>query len=252
MTPDVVVDIGNSRIKWGLCDEGGISVVAARPHAESPDASDILVEFGLAGPVRWAVAGVQPVRLAAFVAWATGRGDDVVVVDRHDRLPLTVAVDFPERVGIDRLLAAVAVNRRRTPGAPVIFADAGSAITVNFVDANGVFQGGSIAPGLGLMSRALNAYTAKLPLVSPEPLLALNPKFPAGTTTAAILCGLRAAAVGGTRELVSQVMATGARPELFVTGGDGWLLADGLADLNPRYVSSLTLEGIRLAAEALP
>lgn len=253
MTPDVVVDIGNTRMKFGLCDGDRIAVVATPPPLERGDAGSIAAEFGFSERVRWAVAGVQPERQAEFVAWARGRGDEVTVIEDYRQLPLKISVESPDRVGIDRLLGAVGVNRRRTPGKPALFVDAGSAITVNLIDAEGKFRGGSIAPGLVLMARALNSFTAKLPLVSPDwMLLVIPPKYPGGTTANAILCGLRAAAIGGVRELVTEVGRTGSAPELFVTGGDGHILAEGLTDLNPLYVTDLTLEGTRIAAEALP
>lgn len=253
MTPDVVVDIGNTRMKFGLCDGERIAVVATPPPLQRGDARCIAREFGFTGRVRWAVAGVQPERQSEFVAWARGQGDEVTVIEDYRQVPVNIGIEAPDRVGIDRLLGAVGVNRRRTPGKAALFVDAGSAITVNLIDAQGTFQGGSIAPGLGLMARALNTFTAKLPLVSPDwMLLVTPPKYPGGSTTSAILCGLQAAAIGGVRELVTEVGRTGPAPELFVTGGDGHILAEGLTDLKPLYVTDLTLEGIRIAAEALP
>lgn len=252
MTPDVVVDIGNTRMKFGLCDGTEIPVVATPPLPPGGDASQIVQELGLSGRVRWAVAGVQPQRLAEFVAWAHSRGDEVTVIENRSQLPLVVAVEAPEQVGIDRLLGAIGANHRRTPGVPAVVVDAGSAITINVIDGAGVFRGGSIAPGLGLMARALNTFTAKLPLVSHELLLLRPAMFPAGNTRDAILCGLRAAAVGGVRELISGMVSSDPRPELFITGGDATILSEALTDLNPRHVPTLTLDGIRIAAEALP
>jgi type III pantothenate kinase len=252
VTPDVVVDIGNTRMKFGLCGAKGIRVIATPPLLPGGDASQIAQEFGLTGRVRWAVAGVEPQRQAEFVAWAHGRGDDVMVIENRSQLPLIVAVEAPEQVGIDRLLGAVGANLRRTSGVPAVVVDAGSAITVNVIDGEGVFRGGSIAPGLGLMARALNTFTAKLPLVSPELLLLGPPAFPAGNTREAILCGLWATAVGGVRERIANMFTSDPRTELFITGGDAAILAAALADLKPRHIPSLTLEGIRIAAETLP
>src|SRR5262249_58797050 len=80
-------------------------------------------------------------------------------------------------VGIDRLLNAVAVNTRRGKDKPAVIVDAGSAITVDYVDRHGAFQGGVIFPGMGLMARSLDNFTALLPLVEvPESIPAVPGK----------------------------------------------------------------------------
>src|SRR5205823_11315500 len=86
-------------------------------------------------------------------------------IERPDQLPLSVALAEPAKVGIDRLLNAVAANTLRPRDMPVVIADIGSAVTVDWLDENGVFKGGAIFPGLRLMAKALNDYTALLPLV---------------------------------------------------------------------------------------
>src|SRR6185369_116946 len=67
-------------------------------------------------------------------------------------------------VGQDRLLDALGAYARSTQACIVI--DAGTAITVDFVDGQGVFHGGAIAPGVQMMLRALHEQTAALPLVT--------------------------------------------------------------------------------------
>lgn len=270
MTPHVVVDVGNTRVKFGRVEGDRIGAVAALPLWDSGDPGGVVTDWGLTGRLRWAVAGVNPARVAEFVAWARGRGDEVIVIDRRSQVPLAVAVAAPDQVGIDRLLGAVGANRRRRPGRPAVVIDAGSAITVNVLDAAGIFRGGAIGPGLRLMARGLHHFTARLPLIDPEPLHHCPPDFPAGTTRDAILCGLWAAAAGGVRELLRAVARAGPSaadglgdpaadpnssgrppPELFVTGGDGPVLARALADLGPSLVPTLTLEGVCIAAGGL-
>ena len=80
-------------------------------------------------------------------------------------MPLEVELEHPDKVGIDRLLNAVAANRRRQEHVAAILVDAGSAVTVDYLDGNGVFRGGAIFPGFRLMARALHDYTALLPIV---------------------------------------------------------------------------------------
>jgi type III pantothenate kinase len=251
MTPDVVVDIGNTRMKWGRCYPDGIpGLVSLAP--EDPGNWDLQAAgWNLTGPVAWAVASVHPERLKQFVLWATSRGDRVRVIE-HAHIPLRVDVDEPEKVGIDRLLNAVAARARCPGGEPVVIIDAGSAVTVDWLDEASVFRGGAILPGPRLMTRALHAYTAKLPDVALDTVLGYDP--PGRNTRDAITVGVMAAITGACAMLVDEYAALGSRPPtVLMTGGAIGCLID--FDFAPGTQVGgpypLTLEGIRLAAEGL-
>ena len=79
-------------------------------------------------------------------------------------LPLKLAYQTPETLGLDRIAAAagaIAVF----PGQAVLVVDMGTAITFDFVDASGVFLGGNISPGMDIRFKALERFTDNLPLV---------------------------------------------------------------------------------------
>ena len=79
-------------------------------------------------------------------------------------LPIELRVDFPERVGLDRVLNGVAACVLLKPGQAGIVVDSGTTVTVNAV-ADGGFLGGAILPGFELSAKALHEYTALLPLM---------------------------------------------------------------------------------------
>src|SRR5947199_148824 len=58
----------------------------------------------------WAVASTVPERMRQFIAWAESRGEKVIAIDAPRKVPIGVSVDEPSRVGIDRLLNAVAIK----------------------------------------------------------------------------------------------------------------------------------------------
>jgi len=242
--PFLVVDVGNTRIKWGRCSADRVEETAALP-AEAPDAwQEQLARWGLAGRLRWTVTGVHPPRREVFAEWARLRGDAVAVLDDPGALPLRVLVARPDHVGIDRLLDAVAANSRRRPAAPAVVVDAGSAVTVDHLDATGAFAGGVIVPGLRLMTLALHEHTALLPLI---PVPAAPPRLPGTSTPEAMAAGVFWAVAGGVQALVRELTTrAGARPDVFLTGGDGPILGPVLGpDVCPW--PGMTLEGIRLA-----
>lgn len=238
--PIVAVDVGNTRVKWGLSRAGRIVEVAALPLDDSDAWQRQLTAWRLDAASAWILSGVQPTRCAILRAWLEKQGAVVRVLTTARDLPLVVALPEPGKVGIDRLLDAVAVNRRRAADAAAVVIDAGSAVTVDYLDEGGVFRGGAIFPGLRLMAQALHEHTALLPVV--EVRCAESP--PGASTTAAIRIGVYHAALGGAERLVADYRQRAAGPlEVYLTGGDAPLLAERFT---PPFTlwPEMTLEGI--------
>ena len=240
MSGPIVVDVGNSRVKWGLCSSEQVWSLAALPP-DDPDAwLQQAQEWKLTSGQTWIVAGVHPARRGTLVAWLHERGDTVHVLTSYKQLPVQVEVEVPEKVGIDRLLNVVAANRRRQENVAAILIDAGSAVTVDYVDGNGVFRGGAIFPGFRLMAQSLHDHTALLPVVEMD-----EDVLPPGTsTTEAIQAGVLNAVVGGVERLIAAYHHRfPAAFEIFLTGGDAKPL---LAKLHrPIHLwPEMTLEGI--------
>jgi len=254
MTPDVVVDIGNTRMKWGVCEGNRVTEVR-RLSLDEPAIWE--AELATLPPRtsvrRWALASVNPPALARFRDWLHPHGR-IAVFENATELPIRVHVDEPAKVGIDRLFGAIAAKSVVPEGTPAITADVGTAVTVNFIDAEGVFQGGVIFPGPRLMGRALHEHTAKLPLIDLTEYSTDN--RPGKNTTDAIRRGIEGALVGGVLHYV-RLWANDCptQPWLIVTGGGGHLLMAATSAFNlpiVQFAPTLTLEGIRMAAETLP
>jgi type III pantothenate kinase len=80
--------------------------------------------------------------------------------------PITFDVDEPHNVGADRALNAIAAHAKHQGDLIVI--DFGTATTFDWVDPNGVYKGGIIAPGINLSLDALVSAAAKLPRIAIE------------------------------------------------------------------------------------
>ncbi len=164
------------------------------------------------------------------------------------RIPITTALDTsqPLTVGVDRLLGALAAHQRSMQACVVI--SAGTAVTVDFVDQFGVFQGGVIAPGLAMMLSSLHTHTAALPkLASPRTREAV-PQGPMGKTTAdAMTLGCTNAIVGLCHRMIDRYAeANGQYPRVIATGGDAPLLFEH-DDLIEHIVPDLVLMGMHAA-----
>jgi type III pantothenate kinase len=200
-------------------------------------------EMGQEGKV--AACSVNPEGLAALEAAADEAiGQSVLVVGRDLPLPIETNLPQPGGIGTDRLCAAVAAYDQL--GVACIIADFGSAITIDCVNDQGVFQGGAILPGLQMGARALASQTAQLPEVK-----LVDPDWVYGQDTPqAIIGGLVRGARGSLRELV-EVYATemGSWPLVILTGGDAKLICKDVneSDIAQAIVDDLVLRGVAMA-----
>ncbi len=247
MIPDMVADVGNTRIKWAICEADGI-VGAPISLPPDPAAWDEKRSAMLPRRFRWVVASVQPSRSDRLIEWIRGRGDEAVLL-RHEHLPLKVNVEEPARVGIDRLLNAVAAASVLDENDPAVIVDSGSAVTVDYVGAGHAFEGGTIFPGFALMAKALHDYTALLPLVEVKARVSLGKN-----TADAIRAGIFHAVHGGIASLIGDyTKRSGAvPPRVFFTGGDSEeLFLEQETDRKDHW-PEMTLTGILIAAGGLP
>jgi len=169
------------------------------------------------------------------------RGFEVYRLGRDLEVPIVLSLDNTSTVGQDRLLCALGAFGRFKEACVVI--DAGTAITVDFVDGTGVFQGGSIAPGVAMMLRALHEHTAALPMLTPAVPDETRGVF--GKDTAhAMQLGVRGAAVGLAQYLIDRYAESyGGYPRVLATGGDAAMLFED-NPLIERVVPDLQLMGL--------
>jgi type III pantothenate kinase len=94
------------------------------------------------------------------------------LLNHQSKLAFTIPVGKPETVGADRLALCSAATHFYPKQNNLIIA-LGSCITFNFINQQHQFLGGSISPGMQMRFKALNYYTALLPIVEPEPIFPL-------------------------------------------------------------------------------
>jgi type III pantothenate kinase len=154
----------------------------------------------------------------------------------------------PAQLGCDRFAAALGAQRL-FPQQALIVATCGTATTIDAVSADGVFTGGMILPGLGLMATSLARSTAQLPHITDH--VHVNTLF-ADNTDDAIISGCINAQVGAIERafaLHSQ-QAPGTRICCIVAGGSAALIAPYLS-IGHETVDNLVLIGLQTAAATL-
>jgi len=168
-------------------------------------------------------------------------GSPILAVGHELHRPMSLAVENPERVGIDRVCSAAAAYE--VINKACVIASFGTAITIDCVNDEGVFMGGAILPGLALQAKALHEGTAALPLVKIEP----TGQVYGTTTDEAIRNGVLVGAIGALREITERY-ATELHewPQLIVTGGNAKMVADQCEFID-NVVADLCIRGIALA-----
>lgn len=183
------------------------------------------------------LASVVPANVPDLIASQAGKK----VVELSHRIPLGVAVDFPDpsKLGADRLANAVAVAQRRIDG-PVIVVDFGTAVTFDIIDRRPAYIGGVIAPGLDAMRHYLHQKTALLPEID-----LARPDTAIGKTT---IHAMQSGAFHGYRGLVKEILRQiesemGEPAKVIATGGYAGLIAEGLPVITS-VEPYLTMQGL--------
>ncbi|MBU0951522.1 MAG: type III pantothenate kinase [Elusimicrobia bacterium] len=144
----------------------------------------------------------------------------------------------PDQVGADRLVNAVAGYKLF--GGPLIIIDFGTAITFDCINKKGDYLGGLIIPGIGLSAKALNVFTAKLPLIEN---LEGKPKNLIGETTQeSIKSGIYYGYTGLVQHISEMLKKKLKCDRIILTGGQAGILAK---ELKFKIVPELTLLGLK-------
>lgn len=233
----VAVCVGNSRTRVGIISGGKVVEAKSVEQSEALEACLALRESSDAA--AFVIASVnKPVSVKLEMGLASRGG--VYVIGRDLEIPMNHALDDASTVGQDRLLDALGAYARLKEACVV--ADFGTAITIDFVDGEGTFHGGVIAPGIRATLRAMNSATSALPLLEFE--VPDAERGPFGKDTAhAMRLGVRNGVVGLLRHTVEQFAEKfGTFPTVIATGGDAGLVEDD--PMVDRVVPDLQLMGV--------
>jgi type III pantothenate kinase len=234
----LVIDAGNTRIKWGLHVNGRWLAqgwtATAQPHLDSqlgklPAQENIIVSNVASSAAAQVIENTcNTWKMAPHVVHA-----------QPDQCGVSNGYAVPQQLGSDRWAALIAA-RHLYPGRDVLVVQLGTAVTIDTLAADGHFQGGLILPGLILMLNALTRNTAGL---APQP-----GKFAAlpDNTADAIFNGAANAIAGAVERSYRQLANS---PICLLSGGDMDILLP-LLTIPVQKVDNLVLEGLlRIALE---
>ncbi len=247
------VDIGNSAVKIGFYPAELQGVPKQPAHSlrfAHENLLDGLSTISSPEPVCWVVAGVHRAVELQLREWLSeNRPDDRYSVLYARDFPIELDVCYPDRVGTDRLAAAVAVNKRRGSRKAAIVIDVGTAVTVDLVCREGLFRGGAIFPGPAIAAAAFVVRTDALPPIRDVDFASM-PEPVGKSTEAAIQSGVGWGCLGAVKELVARMSRRlSATPIVYSTGGGGQMIASHLGR-DVQFDPHLVLTGVAIAGRS--
>ncbi|QHI97924.1 type III pantothenate kinase [Xylophilus rhododendri] len=242
----LAIDVGNTRLKWAMFSNVS---PGQYPIAQGVE---FLENIGRLSEGPWAELPAPTRMLGCIVAGDAIRRLVEEQLELWNVLPqwviaskyeagVTNGYDHPLRLGADRWLAMIGAYRRMRRSQvfkPLIVVMVGTAVTIDALDSSGMFLGGLILPGHGIMLRALESGTAGLHVPTGEVV-----SFPKNTSDALTSGGTYAIA-GAVRRMVdtlgSQCNET---PLCVMSGGAGWKMVQNM-DLQVELVEMLIFDGL--------
>ncbi len=162
---NLVIDIGNTRMKAGVFRNGELVYREAREKWETGDFLALATNHNARNVILSTVAGVVEAPLREALE---GRFF-FLELNAATPLPIKNLYRTPETLGKDRLAAVVGAFAL-FPGQACLAVDAGTCITYDLLSADGAYLGGNISPGIKMRLKAMHVFTARLPLAEPGPM----------------------------------------------------------------------------------
>jgi type III pantothenate kinase len=232
----LAIDAGNTRIKWGLNEDGAWLNQGAVATVEAAALSHDFAK--LAPPDRIVIANVAGSEAAQSLRAALDATEDRIswVVSRVEQCGVRSSYAEPARLGADRWAALIGARRRYAGACAVV--NAGTTMTVDALSAEGIFLGGFIVPGFELMRESLARNTAHL--ARQDGRFAFFPD----NTGDAITSGALNALAGAVERMMRYIAETGDdEPLVVISGGNAQLVA-GCLSVRAELVDNLVLEGL--------
>lgn len=249
----LLFDVGNTRIKWAMCRRADLGFGAEMGEIHALDHSDpdwqtqfVAALESVATPASIALAAVAPEMIVAAASRELNtRWPEIVLQRVHSQAQLgrfRSAYAQPERLGVDRFLAAAAAAQ--VPEARLVVG-CGTALTIDLIQASGQHLGGLIAPAPETMRAAVLARTARVHWLRQGTAVDFG-----CSTEDGLEGGIWMAAAGMVERALRKASARlGAMPTLIAHGGSAQALADML-DVPLPIEPGLVFSGLRIWLDA--
>jgi type III pantothenate kinase len=208
---NLVIDIGNTLTKVAVFDGGNMLKVEQHAQINNNHINDFLCAYTIDRVITSSVkTEKQP--------WQALLEDKLPVVYFNSSITVGINNHYktPQTLGADRLAAVIGANELY-PAANNIVISGGTCITYDFIDAGANYFGGSISPGLNMRYKAVNNYTAALPLIEAD--VTFNAAY-GDDTVSAIRSGVQNGVKYELEGFIKQYINTTRGYNIILSGGD--------------------------------
>lgn len=205
---NVVIDAGNTTTKVGIFD--AYTLTEKYTFASLADVENFLIQLKADNILISSVNVPAPV----FARWVQAR-NQIYFLSHLLPLPIKNMYATPETLGVDRLAGACGAHHL-FPRENCLVIDSGTCITYDFLDEQGVYHGGSIAPGINMRFQAMHHFTARLPLAEP----ADDPPLMGNNTIACMQSGVINGVIAEMNGLIDRYREKYSGLKIILCGGD--------------------------------
>ena len=216
---NLVVDIGNNFFKLGIFENSNLVF----SFFDKNDKIDVEIEKIIRSYTKITSALISNVSSIKINDILNKLNIKIYELDSTFIFPFKLNYKTPESLGNDRLALAAAATILY-PNSNNLVIDAGTCITIDFIDNNNYFMGGSISPGVKMRYDSLNHYTANLPLLKNEN----NFNYPGDSTNASIHAGIIGGVSNEINGFIKQINSRNDKVNVILTGGDAKILSKTL------------------------
>ena len=207
----LVIDIGNTRIKVAVFEKKELKHSFIFDSTDQLFSADLFKKYSITRSIVCSVVNdVEP-----FIEQLKNH-TSVLLFSAETPIPVKNLYRSAHTLGSDRLAAAIGGNAL-FPDQNVLVIDAGTCIKYNFINNKNEYIGGAISPGLKMRFKALNTFTARLPLLEADPafdtLIGTN-------SDESILSGVEIGSIVEVEGFIERYQAQYKGVKVVLTGGD--------------------------------
>jgi len=242
----LLLDVGNTSVKWAAREDAGMDPVGCFQYQNKDFNALAQAAWGdLQAPEKIVVSNVAGSDMGDSLAGWTLKhwGLSPVFVRVTDKaFGVTNAYARPVDLGVDRWAALIGAFSFASGALCIV--DCGTAVTLDFLAADGVHRGGLILPGVDMLERMLLNNTADIKLSNNAQ---FTSPFASGTGEAVHGGAIYMVAAAIDRIVADMGVAAGTRPEVVITGGDAGQI-QSLLSASTRHEPQLVLNGLAILA----
>jgi len=156
---NLVIDQGNTKVKFSIFIDDEMQQMVSKDSLSCDDILELITNQAVQNIIYSSVAGY----LTHSDKDRLSQKARFVEMSHQLLMPIENAYATPETLGLDRLAAVVGAHTLYPQNACLVV-DAGTCMTLEVLNAEGVYVGGNISPGVNMRLKAMHEFTARLPL----------------------------------------------------------------------------------------